>query len=163
MLEHFRRTKKVTQVGVLVHDLAPSTLSYGLIDLGNKLADRLDVDFYVFVADWKTPPHTHKFPIYQYRNMWGFEGTLISTSLKTNAYLSNIPDTCRKLFYMWKIDEFQSVGNLNELGKIFTVDTEVICRSEEYADLVSINLNVSPKVAPSFDSPEFLNIIGIKD
>lgn len=161
MSEYFERINKVTQVGVVLKNLEPATMTYGLIDFANKVSrDRLDIDVSIYIEDIKTPPTTINVPVYQYRNMYGLRGSLISTCITTTKYIMSIPDTCQKYFYIWNMDEYITLGNIDEVLSLYNDDRlKLICRSEEYAKIVSMCFNVQPLVCESFDHPDFLNII----
>lgn len=161
MSEYFERINKVTQIGIAVTSLEPGTMTYGLIDFANRMSrDRLDVDISLYVEDIRTPPSSINVPVYQYRNMYGLRGSLVSTCIKTTKYILSVPDTCKKYFYVWNMDEYLTLPNIEEAVSLYNNDRlTIICRSEEYAKIVGKSFNVEPLVCESFDHPDFLNII----
>jgi len=146
---------------VLVNDLRPSTMSYSLIDLGNKIArDHIDIDFYVFNQDWQNPPHTISFPLLQQKNIWGFHGTLISTNLDTTQKLLVMPNTAKKLFYVWNIFEYQSLPNAKHVYDIYQhPDLTLIGRSVEYSSILQNNFNQTVQTLEDFNYGGLLEII----
>lgn len=160
MLEHYKRTVEVSKIGVLVKDLRPSTMSYGLMRLGNEIANSdIHTDFYVFHEDWKTPPRNIAFPLLQYRNAYGFDGTLVATSIETARHMLELSSSCRRMLYIWDMNEYLSLSDISQL-EIFQ-QVEVIARSHEYAGIICNNFHVTPQVADSFDSKEFRTIVRI--
>jgi hypothetical protein len=165
MLEYFQRNKKITKIGVMVKDLRPSTMNYGLISLGNRLVKSSDYDVSVFCQDWRTPPEVPIFSVLQYRNIWGFDGTLVGTDIDSIRYMKNIPNVCKKILYIWDIYEHTKLTSVSEIRAIYN-DPKVtlVSRSIEYARIIGENFNRNVEIAPYFDSREFENIIkGIGD
>jgi hypothetical protein len=164
-LEYFKRNKNITKLGVLVRDLRPSTLTYSLVELANKKVS--DLELTVFHNDWHPGMITNNVSQMQYRNAYGFDGTLVSTDIRTALILLNLPSTCKKLFYIWDMYEYQNLNSLDEVIELFCDESlGLVVRSESYRKIVELNFNrvgKTPKeqvfVANDFDSPEFLNII----
>lgn len=164
-LEYHKRTKEVNRVGVLIRDLRPSTLTYSLVEFASR--DSLDESVTIFHTDWRPGMSLSKLSLMQYRNAYGFKGTLVSTDLTTTKILLNLPNTCRKIFYIWDMYEYQSLESVDEVMSIFCNESlDIIVRSECYKKIIELNFNRIAKlpgeqvlVSKNFDSSEFLNII----
>jgi hypothetical protein len=153
MLHYFHREKEISKVGILVRDLRASTLSYNLIDTGNRIANECtDVDFYVFNEDARLPPKSIGFPTFQYRNAWAFDGVLISTDINTTRILQRFPDTCKKFFYVWNMQEWHGLSNIDAVHELYCdPKIELIARSDEYAAILLGNFNREAYIIEDFN------------
>jgi hypothetical protein len=157
MSEHFKRTKTVKKLGIMVSDLRSSTMNYNLIKLGNKIANECtNIDFYVFNEDWQPSPISICFPVLQQRNAWGFDGSLVATNLATAKKLLNLPNTCLKYFYIWNIIEWTNGEPLAQdvLDIYNNADLQLVARSKDNQFILENNFNAKAHLLKDFDYAE---------
>jgi len=139
-------------------------MNYNLIALGNKIAkEHTDIDFYVFNEDWVTTPNSICFPLLQQKNIWGFDGTLISTNLDTTKKLLAMPNTSKKFFYVWDMFEHLTLDSAKLALAIYRhSDLTLLARSIEYNTILERNFYTEVRTAKDFNYDDILKIIGYR-
>ncbi len=124
------------KVGVAVTNLGPTQLNYFLIQNTNRLlAERHDVDLIVFYENLHNPCLTMNFGSMQLTEAWGYDGTLIATTLSTASKILQFPGPSRKLFYVWDLEWLRMrEKSFSELRSIYANPRlQLIARSDEHA------------------------------
>lgn len=160
MLSNIQRLKPISKLGVMVADLRPSTLNHSLITFGNKLVENPEFDFYVFNEDWKRPPVSLTFPLLQQRNAWGFDGNLVATNIATAKKLLNLPNTCKKYFYVWNMIEWMNaIEKASDVLDLYhDPSLHIIARSKDNAFILQHNFNKEVQILQDFDYEQSIKL-----
>jgi len=95
-----------TKLAVAVTNLGPTQLNYFMIARVNQLmGQRHDVDFIAFYENLFRPcVPTMNFASMQLVEAYGYDGTIIATTLLTADKVLKFPGPKRKLFYVWDLE-----------------------------------------------------------
>lgn len=102
------------------------------------MKERSDIDYVVFYKNWAKPPVYPNFCMLMEREIWGFNGPIIATSISTAQKLINCPGSPRKYFYVWNLEWFmQNTLLYEDLCKIFkNPHIDLVARSESHSKII---------------------------
>ncbi len=128
------------KAALLVEQIDISQLGYCMsVSLNQLVVDRPDMDFLVFYESWAKAPMPMRFASIMEREAWGFNGTMISTNLKTTERMIRCPGPKRRLFYVWNLEWTYLNGFSYEyIRNIYcNPSIELIARSKTHSDLIT--------------------------
>ena len=109
------------KAGILVDRLDSSQQGVCITTAINNISSQIsNVDIIVFTQEFAAPPMTPLFATMQEIQVWGFDGPVIATSLRTASTLINVTGPPRKYFYLWDL-EWMRMDNFThkELSEIY--------------------------------------------
>ncbi len=136
------------KIGVALDSLGPTQLNYFLIANTNRLmAERCDVDLIAFYMTLARPCLPMNFASMQLVEAYGFDGTIIATSLLTADKILKFPGPKRKLFYVWDLEWLRiNDKSYSTLRSIYANQKlAIIARSQEHKRVLEEcwNINVA--------------------
>jgi hypothetical protein len=122
------------KIGIILEDLSASQLSYYVIKNINEYVGSDNYDFVIFFENSATSILQPDVSIMSISEIWGFDGTLISTSISTTLSMINT-FAKSKYFYVWDLEWVRGHGkDFHYLIQAYNnKDVELIARSKEHA------------------------------
>ena len=141
-------------LGFLVKNLGASQLGYYLSrNINNHLENNHELDIICYTEEFERNCMHTNFSVMEMAEAWGQRGPMIATSISTAEKLVKIPAASKKYFYIWDLewyhiqnrlvgDFFRKQIYIYNTGSIYhDPSLELICRSQEHADIISNNFN----------------------
>ena len=125
------------------------------------LADTYNIDISIYYQNWGKPPIPPRFTMLMEREVFGLQGTVISTDIRTTQHLIRCPGPTKKFFYVWNL-EWLAAQTINymSLYDIYCNDKiELIARSKSHFDLLSKIWKEPKYIMEDFDKNTLLEII----
>tara|TARA_R110002110_G_scaffold404333_1_gene622530 strand:- start:104 stop:565 length:462 start_codon:yes stop_codon:yes gene_type:complete len=127
------------KTGFVVRNLAPSQLSYYLINsINGEMENSCTDEAVVFIQEPSIKMKANNFSMLNSTEMWSFSGSLISTDISTTRQLSSLFGISKKFFYVWDLLWCRPQWRNHELTiKAFTDPSiRLIARSEDHAKMI---------------------------
>jgi hypothetical protein len=124
---------------ISVSDLAPSQLSFFVIDNINKYTNTHPYDdIVIFSEDVSAPCIQPRFGVVQIYESWGYEFPVIATNITTALKTINCPSPRKKFLYIWDLEWFRKQYSYDYLTKVYRNDElSLIAKSSEHAKIIS--------------------------
>ncbi len=128
--------------GIMVRNLDMSQFGVFLMDNVNSLLDEYgdNLDILVFYEGWGKLPMSPRFCSLMEREVWGLDGVVMSTDIKTTQRLIQCPGPTKKFFYVWNLEWLglqQNGVDYSWLHDIYCNPAiELVARSNNHARLL---------------------------
>ncbi len=156
---------KIKRIGFLVDHLGPSQLAYQLIFSANKLLAQSDkVDVCLFFRNFQPPVITPIFGTFTAYEGLNYNGIMVATDLQSASYITKWagPNRSKMYFYLNELEwlRFRDSFSYESLAMIYNhPKLNLICRSQEHANLVEICWKTPFGVVPNGDVKRFAEIL----
>lgn len=123
-------------IGISVHDLIPSQLSYFLTkNINDKCSDSIEHDFVIFFENLSGKIIEPNFGMMNTTEVWSFQGHLITTSISTTMTAIKSMSPAKKYFYVWDLEWLRDLGKNFEYNIPAFIDEDInlIARSKTHA------------------------------
>lgn len=152
----------MNKIGVLVNNLGFSQLNYFLIRNVNELmATRYNVEVVVFYDHLQKPCLPMNFASMQTVEAWGYDGTIIATSLASADKLIRFPAAAKKLFYLWDLEWLRiKQKSYLPLREIYCCqELGILARSQSHKEIFENCWNHKvERIVEDFDMKEILSL-----
>jgi hypothetical protein len=146
------------KIGLCLRDFGWSQLAYLAIKQGNTLAEDL-IDVVGFFENGARPCITPCFGLMHIAEAYGFDGTLIATSLSTAEKVIRFPSAFRKYFYVWDLEWHRQIYQYETLVEIYRhPELTLLARGEEHAEIIRKAWNKEVVVIDDFNLKELCSI-----
>lgn len=136
------------KVGIFLNDLGNSQIaSQAVFGINNYLANSDDVGFILFFLDNVAPSALPMCPTMAASEIFGFDGTVIATSMETASRLASLSGPTRKLYYVVDLPWIRPTGVVpySPIRDIFTnKEVELVARSESHCRIIENCFNRRP-------------------
>lgn len=124
-------------VGIIVNELDNSQLAFLAINQCNVLPPEYNP--VIFYKENLSPCVKPKFSIMSTTEINGFSGLLISTNIDTTLMMTSVPNSAKKMFYVWDLEWLRRGKNdyLFNMRAFRNKEVALVCRSTEHALAVS--------------------------
>ena len=149
------------KIGIILEDLSASQLSYYVIKNINEYVGSDNYDFVIFFENSATSILQPDVSIMSISEIWGFDGTLISTSISTTLSMINA-FAKSKYFYIWDLEWVRRHGkDFHYLIQAYNnKDVKLIARSKEHALAIENYCNRKvDHIINNFDLKKIVRII----
>ena len=93
------------KIGVVTKNLSASQLSYFVFENLNRCCEgNYEDDYVVFAQSKSVRMKPNNFALMDTGEIWGFDGTLISTCVSTTQEVINSVNPAKKYFYVWDLE-----------------------------------------------------------
>ena len=150
------------KVGIMVDSLGMSQQSYSIIRELNKINSIDDyVDIIVFYHKYDQTPMSPHFAMMQEQEVWGFDGTVISTSLLSTEKLIRCPCPKKKLFYVWDLEWVYNPYLRYQYSKEIyqSEEIELIARSKSHANIIEACWKKPVAILEDFNHEQLISIL----
>ena len=150
------------KIGIIIEDLSASQLSYYAIKNINDHVGSDNYDFVIFFENSATSILQPDIATMGINEIWGFDGTLISTSVSTTLSMINT-FAKSKYFYVWDLEWTRRHGkDFHYLIQAYNdEDVTLIARSKEHA--LAIENYCNRKVEHIVNNFDLKKIVRITD
>jgi hypothetical protein len=152
------------KLGILLNNLGPNQLAYTAIRNNNFYVDRAqDFDCILFYENYVRPCLPMNFASMQVFEAYGYDGTLVATSLSSAHKALECYASKKKFFYVWDLEwmRLQQFKQFRDLHNIYAnKELTLIARSQQHKDVIedSWNVNVAG-VVDNFDMRQMAEVI----
>lgn len=124
-------------LGVFIKHVGASQLAYCAIKNLNTLV-KVHKNFkpVIFYEEVNRECLTPGFAYMYAEELWGFDGTVISTSLATAEKVNRSTGNKRKIFYFWDFDWLRGPINYTNMINILDAQDMYLARSEEHKEVI---------------------------
>lgn len=145
------------KLGIIVESFAPSQLGYTFVKQANELlVKRGDIAIYGFFENLTRPLINPNFALMNLTEVYGFDGTIVSTNAYQAYNIQNFVGPTRRILYAYDIDWRRNHGLPAEFFLDVFSKNEVWTRSEDYKKIIDNNFNLDCKINEDFDLEKFL-------
>lgn len=151
------------KLSVMVDNLNRSQLSIALITSFNEISQSPeDLDVMAFYRNPAIPPITPLFASMSDAEIWGYDGNVMATNLKTAKSLIDVTGPNKKYFYIWDLEWLRMRDfYYDDISDIYTSDElNLVVRSEHHYDLVSKCWKEPSLIMENFDAKTLIDISG---
>lgn len=149
--------------GVAVNNLSFSQLACEIIQTSNCiLSAGVEHDMVLLYEQPSRPCMQTLFPTMHLCEAWGFNGTIIATSLSTAAKSLSFPSVSRRVFYVYDLEWVRlKQKGYRPLWEIYANPAHLlVARSEEHADAIASAWNTPVAgICEAFDLNFFINLL----
>lgn len=145
----------MTKLGIMIEQLDFSQLGIKLTENVNQLLESdPSMDVIAFYENWAIAPLAPHFSLMMEREVWGFKGTLMSTTLKTTERMIRCPGPSKKIFYVWDLEWLRlPFAQFEKLSEIYCHPSiELVARTSGHADLLTKVWKKPIAVMDNFDT-----------
>ncbi len=147
------------KLGVLLRDLGPSQLAYGVIKkLNEALASGQLRDAAAFFEEPAPPCLQPRFACMQLAEAWAFDGAVVATTLSGARKLVRFPSAARSFFYVWDLEWVRRPGvPYEELRSTYCDPSlRLVARSVEHAAVIRSCWGRDCLISEDFDLAAFI-------
>lgn len=127
------------KIGILVNNLGLAQSNWYLIqNINRMLGERFDIDVMVFYEEPHRPCAPTNFALMQMVEAWGYDGSVVATTLSTAAKALSFPGTVKKWFYIWDLEwVHMRLKDYAMLQSIYAnTSLQLLARSDEHARVI---------------------------
>lgn len=146
------------KLGVVLENVGPTQVTYDFLKKGIELvSNRFDVSLFLFFENLSRPILPPPFAMMNFAEIYGFEGTLITTTAYQTYQTEKYIGPQRRIFYSYDVEWVRHRKNLPvEFYNQVYRNTEVWARSEDHKKLIENCFNIEVKVNEDFNLEKFL-------
>ena len=130
----------MNKLGFAVNNLGASHLAYCLLrNIKSFMEERYDTDIIVFYENLVPPCIPPSCAVMQIHEAFGYDGTLVATSLSTAEKLLRFPGPKARAFYVWDLEWLRMPQkSFEELRSVYgNPELTLLARSLDHAEILA--------------------------
>lgn len=126
------------KIGILTYRLGFSQKDFLIIKNVNLIVkNNPEICPVVFRKTCAMLPCLPRFALMEEKEIWGFDGIAIATTLGQANMLAHIPQVTKRFFYVWDLEWIYQNGNYVDYTKIYQhPNLELIARNTDHAKVI---------------------------
>jgi len=130
-------------IALLLNNVGASQLAYYAIKRFNQLALENTHSPFIFFEEHASPCMPASFSFMYASEIWGYDGTIIATSLNTADKLRKCIGNKKRYFYVWELEWLRTQANFEQIYDIYNDPShKIIARCKDHARLLKNNFDV---------------------
>lgn len=152
------------KLGILLNNLGPNQLAYSSIRSNNLFVDDAPkIDCILFYENYVRPCLPMNFASMQVFEAYGYNGTLIATSLSTAHKALRCYASKNKFFYVWDLEwlRLQQFKQFRDMHNVYgNSNLKLIARSESHKTVIEDSWNTKVAgIVDNFDMRQMIEVI----
>jgi hypothetical protein len=131
------------KLGVAVKSLGRNQLAYYAVRNCNfMIRDKMDVAPILFYEEPSKPFGVPGFGFLHTKDIWGFKGTVVSTSVSTANRVNKAAGPTRRILYLWDLEWMNGQTPFGYLMDVLEKQDKILARSNDHKTAIESVLNI---------------------